>query len=131
MCTQVRKVDALEDGESVTADAGLKREIEKALVLRARREWWQCECSVDSSVCRLSKCGGSGVHDVTLRRRSDSESASYAVTHMGAHDMFSSYAVIHSDARNSSGNLAAVIHSDAGIPSGNLAATARALGEPA
>ena len=131
MRTQVRKVDALEDGESVTADAGLKREIEKALVSHARREWRQCECRVDSSVCRVSKCGGSGVHDVTLRRRSDSESASYAVTCMGAHDLFSSYAVIHNDARNPSGNLAAVIHNDARSPSGNLAAAARFLGGPA
>jgi hypothetical protein len=130
MCTQVRKVDALEDGESMTADAGLKREIEKALVSHARREWRQCECRVDSSVCRVSKCGGSGVHDVTLRRRSDSESASYAIIHMGAHDVFSSYAITCMGAHDLFSSYA-VIHSDAGIPSGNLAATARALGEPA
>jgi hypothetical protein len=131
MRTQVRKVDALEEGESMTARAGLKREIEKALVSHARREWRQCECSVDSSVCVVSVCGGGGVHDVTLRRRSDSESASYVAMHIGEHDDFSSYAVIHSDAVVPSGNLAAPIHSDAGIPSGNLAATTRALGVPA
>jgi hypothetical protein len=50
---------------------------------------------------------------------------------MRAHDVFSSYAVIHNDARNPSGNLAAVIHNDARSPSGNLAAAARFLGGPA
>jgi hypothetical protein len=50
---------------------------------------------------------------------------------MGAHDMLSSYAVIHNDARIPSGNLATVIHSDARNPSGNLAAAARFLGGPA
>jgi len=87
---------------------------------------------------------------VTLRRRSDSQSASYAVFHMrasrfgarevfssyaviqmGAREVLSSYAVIHNNAGMSSGNLAAAIHSDASIPSGNLAATARAVGVPA
>jgi hypothetical protein len=70
----------------------------------------------------VSKRGGSGVHDVTLRRRSDSESASYAVISIGAHDVFSSYAVIHNDARNPSGNLAATIHSSGCASAGNLAA---------
>jgi hypothetical protein len=46
------------------------------------------------------------------------------VIHIGEHDVFSSYAVIHNDARNPSGNLAADIHSGHLADAGNLAALA-------
>jgi hypothetical protein len=63
---------------------------------------------VDGGVCGMSDCDGGDVHDVTLRRRSDSQSASFAVFHIATSEVVSSYATIHNDAGIPSSNLAAL-----------------------
>ena len=76
MRRQLREIDALEEGQGVTVDASLDCRAQQVLIAIPGDDGRWCQCGVHRVVGGRGGDGRCGVHDLTLRRRSDSESSS-------------------------------------------------------